>query len=1023
MKYKVVSLILIIPIVLMLCVFSAANIASLKVPIPVSSVSLFHDRQEIVNLAEGNEFQIDAQVMPRNASNKGLIYSYEQVNGRPLPNLDIDENGLVKASGYGTAKITVATKDGGYKNSFILEVTSTIATDMQIALNTSNDIVVGDEFVLESVVLPNEALDKSVVYSSSNENVVTINALSGECRAISSGVATLKATLENGLNGKIERELQVAVLPIVTNSLITFDGSANLSDKIFADDYSVIMEVNFSSLHELGKVLTTSDIILEYNKSSVTSVNLNFIEANNGIYKYQLNILGLTGDVFNLKASLDFDNYVGYYSEIYLEKIVDFDELNIHLSNFKNYIKKNATNSFNINVLPNDLTDYQLGLSFENNNISLVESNGVYYIKGTEVGQNTLHIDILIEGEVIKSFTEVIEVLNPPSSINFIENTNNYGIEDLLTIGNKKIINDNYVENRYEFSFTTNIDLDYIEFSSSNENIAKIIDNKLVVLGEGRVTLTATELQSKLLGIDLSTSIEVRCVDGVEVGTYQHLVKATKENKPVVITNDIMLGEKLVEVDDNGIVTLIKKEYQTEQERILECIEILESELNQIETTSEWNYYKNHPDIKAETPPTINYIIKFTNDCYGNGYVLNANNITNLVDSTNQLLPFAKFTGPLNLVAIPGASVKAQDNICFIASDNVLINNVELVGADLRGADTADLNQLNYAGTVLEVMGDNVKIVNSRIRNGRNCIRVYGKEAGNYDRINVLIESCVISNAREFLIKMGTNAKIYGNFENSQNINMANGVSESVWQECSPAIEGLQHLNDGSLTVSQYEALVREYLTSEKYQQLIKTNLTVKNCVLHTSGLFSIGLESSFAGPALDGGKYSSWNFAEHGWLDIAGTSYPTMLNLEGNVKIYDWKNITHIDSSTLVEGGMFNFDLSQMIKSLYNSGSFTDIITELDGEKYCHGGIVMYGGGRNYALVNNNLEGVEAFGNYSVSLDSLNTALTSMLKYASGRESFRMFMYGKSNTFNYYKQVADMESGLAFSDLSKYVF
>ena len=76
MKNKVISLIMVIPLVLMFCVFSASNIATLSVPIAVSSVSIFHEEQEVVNLAEGDEFQINAQVYPKNASNKGLIYSF-----------------------------------------------------------------------------------------------------------------------------------------------------------------------------------------------------------------------------------------------------------------------------------------------------------------------------------------------------------------------------------------------------------------------------------------------------------------------------------------------------------------------------------------------------------------------------------------------------------------------------------------------------------------------------------------------------------------------------------------------------------------------------------------------------------------------------------------------------------------------------------------------------------------------------------------------------------------------------------
>lgn len=1015
MKYKVVSLILIIPLVLMFCVFSAANIASLKVPIAVNSVTIFHDNQEKLNLAEGNEFQINAQVMPRNASNKGLIYSYERVNNSPLPNLEISEEGLVKASGYGIAKITVTTKDGAYKRSFLLEVTSTIATDLEISLNTQSDIIVGDEFTLNCNVLPVETLDKSVIFSSSDSNIVRIDELTGECIAISSGIVTLKATLDNALNGTLEKELQVVVLPTITSSLITFEGKQNLTENIFSSQFSALMEVNFTSLYELGKTLSTNDIILEYDNTQVENVSLNLLENNSGIYKYTLTVNGLNADNFNLKARLNFDNFNSFYSEINLEKVVDLNELAVSLTNFPSFVKKGSTYTFNVKVLPQDFTEYQVFAYFTNSNITLMENNNVYYLRGTEVGENTLNIQILVEGDVIKTFTKEIEVLNPPTSINFVHNTNNYGIEDLLTLGNEQVLNNEYIQKQHTFDFTTEVDLDYIQFSSSDESIAKFVDNKLVILNEGKIIITAEELQSKLLGTSLTANLEVRCVKGVEVDSYKDLLKATKDSKQVVLTNDIMLGEKLIEVKQDGSTKLLKTES--------ECAKILSEELNQIETTSEWNYYKNNPNVNAQTPPLINYIIKFTNNCYGNGYVLNADNITNLVDGTNSLYSFAKFRGPLDLVAIPNASVKAQDNICFIASSNVMLNNVELVGANMRGVDNSDLNQLNYVGTVLEIMGDNVKIVNSRIRNGRNCVRVFGKESGNYDKINVLIESCVISSAREFLVKMGTNSKLYGEFAERDSINLADGnLPSSVWEECSPKINDFRHLNDGTLTESEYNALVQDYNQNAEYQALIKTNLTIKNCVLHTSGLFSIGLESSFAGPALDGGKWNSWNFNNYGWRKIAGTSYPTMLNLEGSVKIYDWKNLSNIDSSTLIEGGMFDFNLSKMIDNLYTSGDFNDIISVIDGEKYAHGGIVMYGGGKNYSLVNYNLQNVEELNNYSLSLDTLNTSLTTMLKYASGKEHFRIFMYGKNSTFNYYKQVADMQSGLAYNELGKYI-
>lgn len=1014
MKYKVLTLIMLIPLVLMVCVFSAANFTSLQVPISVSSVTLFHDKLEIINLAESDTFQINAQVMPINASNKGLIYTYESVGSNPTPVLEISEQGLVKASGFGTAKVIVTSKDGAFKKSFLLEVTSTVATELIANLSTDEEIFVGDEFEILASVMPNEAIDKNVKFTSSDTNIVQVNQLTGECRAISSGRVTLKATLANGLGGALEQIFNIIVLPNSGNP-ITFNGKANLTENIFSENFSVVMEINFKDLHDIGFALEEKDIILDYDSSKIENIELNLISSDNGIYKYNLTINSINDKDFSLKVNLDFENYASYKSEINLSKIVDLNDLEVKLSNFKEYIKLNERNEFQVEILPSDFTGYSVNAFFKNERIALVKTGDTYNYLGTSACSDELVVEISYEGEVISKTTKSVQVLNPPITLAFEINPKDYGIEELPTIGDEIIENGQYVTKKTKFNFVPEVDFSNIELKSLDESIARFVNDELEILKEGKVTIQATELQSKLLGSPLTCELTIRCVKGVEVGTYSDLVKAVEEGKQVVLTQDIMLGEQLVQVNPDGTKTLLKSKE--------ECARILNSEVKQIKTTAEWDYYKNNPDYKYTTPPTVNYIMKFTNNVYGNGYYLNADNITNMVDATNSLYSFAVFRGPLNLVAIPEASVKAQDNICFIATDNVMLNNVELIGANLNGLETTDLSSLNYVGTVLEVMGDNVKIVNSRISNGRNCVRVYGKEYGKEDeKINVLIASSVISNAREFLVKMGTNKKLDGNFANSSGINLADGnLSSEVWEACSPKIENYRHLNDGTLSKEEYEALVEQYNNDQNFQDLIYTNLTIRDCVLHTSGLFSIGLESSFAGPALDGGRFNSWNFADYGWIDIIGTSYPTMLNLEGDVRIYDWKKLSNIDTTILIDGDLFDLDLAEMIENVYSEGKFTDIITEVDGVKYAHGGIVMFGGGKNYTLVNT--EGAKDLGNYSVSLDSLNSSLTSMLKYASGREDFRVLMYGKNSSFNYYKQLTDMQSGEAYSNLGKYTF
>ena len=371
MRNKIIALIMVIPLVLMVCVFSLSNVASYQIDIPVSDVTLFNDRQEVINLAEGNTLQINAQVMPINAKNKGLTYSYDRVGDNPLPNLTISQTGLIEASGYGSAKITVTSKDGAYKKSFIINVTSTLATDVILNLSTTQNIFVGDTFSLLGSVIPSDALDKNLKYYSSDSTIVRVNQITGECRAISSGRVNLRAVLDNGINGKIEKLVEVLVYPSNSSNPITFNGKTKASENIFESDYVSLMEVNFTDLYAIGERLSVNDILLNYDTSLVASVMLEEQTNNNGIYKFLVKISGLTAEEFDLKASLNYANYSSYVSEISLQKIIDAGDIVLSLNGFKEHVKVNSTNSFSLNITPADFTGYNVNVYFEEDNITL----------------------------------------------------------------------------------------------------------------------------------------------------------------------------------------------------------------------------------------------------------------------------------------------------------------------------------------------------------------------------------------------------------------------------------------------------------------------------------------------------------------------------------------------------------------------------------------------------------------------------------------------------------------------------
>ena len=140
----------------------------------------------------------------------------------------------------------------------------------------------------------------------------------------------------------------------------------------------------------------------------------------------------------------------------------------------------------------------------------------------------------------------------------------------------------------------------------------------------------------------------------------------------------------------------------------------------------------------------------------------------------------------------------------------------------------------------------------------------------------------------------------------------------------------------------------------------VLTDVTLKDSVLETSGLFSVGVECNFSGAVLaQNSGESGVNF--EGWAGAGGTSFASVLRIAGDVRMYDWKDISLIDSSTLIEvapgadaAQRFRLDIGGMLEFAMNfkPEDYGDILASYEGKKVVHGGIAVYGGGRNYAQV-----------------------------------------------------------------------
>ncbi|MEG1529075.1 MAG: hypothetical protein RR405_01875, partial [Clostridia bacterium] len=490
---------------------------------------------------------------------------------------------------------------------------------------------------------------------------------------------------------------------------------------------------------------------------------------------------------------------------------------------------------------------------------------------------------------------------------------------------------------------------------------------------------------------------------------YKSLKKATEDGKKVVLQNNIMLGQSIY--DSNGKI-------------LGNAGSILQAETTVMPTTADWTYYKNI----GKPQPTVRYCIEFKNDVYGNGFELNADYITNTLDGSMQLPDVAVFRGPLWFVRLENvAAVMEQDNIVFLVrTDNVKIDNAVLKGcldeslvSDIGGS--IDLSRLNYAGTTLELMAD-VEVVNCRISNGRTTVRAFGRDGVDkatavdvlQERMDIKIASSIISHAREFLVKIGSNRT--AKYESTS-------TNETSAENLTPYL-------GNKLPLGRKGTEDKQLLDDSDFQsKFTLTYLTLENSALETSGLFAVGFQSCFGGLMLNGCGYQF-----PGWQNIAGTSYPAVLKLKGDVRIYDWKQLDNIDSSTLIElegeaKDFLKLDIKKILEvAVGHFQGFENLLDTVDGVKYAHGGIAFYGGGKNYSMLDISEYKGFALTKYLVNIDMLTKvedgdlmSQGKMLPLAAGTENFRFFIFDSKSGFTYKSQKEYFEKGTAYDFISAY--
>ena len=232
--------------------YSATKDTKLVVTVitPVTSVSLSNTN---LSLYMGESISIHPIITPTLATNQEVIWSSSN------PTVAIVSNGKVTAKSVGTSTITVKTVDGNKIATCTITVSNPpaqIISVESISLNNNNlTLYVGNSKELITTILPSNATNKSINWSSSNPTVATVS--NGTVIAKALGKTTITAVT---IDGNKEASCVVNVIKSKDNSSNQENNSNNNQPN--NDEYNNILQDLMHKIERPNTILIIVIIVL-----------------------------------------------------------------------------------------------------------------------------------------------------------------------------------------------------------------------------------------------------------------------------------------------------------------------------------------------------------------------------------------------------------------------------------------------------------------------------------------------------------------------------------------------------------------------------------------------------------------------------------------------------------------------------------------------------------------------------------------------------------------------------------------
>ncbi len=385
MNKKLILLMLALPLILMISLFTATSTVSLTVKVPVERIELSGEPIVYLDLDDGDTYELVYTVYPTNAANKAITLSTAQVGGDPLAELEYDEESkTIVPKTCGRARVILTTVDGGFTANFIVQVDS---QSLQAIDATVPEAVlgIGERVSIATAFIPRNAPNKQLRYEvTEGADVVSVNA-QGVVTGLGVGKATVKVVSRFNESIFDEVELEVkssAAMQFVAKSVVSTMEQSGGSIPLFLEE-----NVEY----------TYSIEVVDQDGSPVTDALTYTVDETNKRLDYTF--IGAFEGSVTLKLTVNVEGVEPYYDECTITRIRKLQANWVGAESIA--VAVGATQYVYFELLP---ADVEFGYS-----LTLEHDNGLITVDEASIANGQLAITaVKADPDFAESYTEIV---------------------------------------------------------------------------------------------------------------------------------------------------------------------------------------------------------------------------------------------------------------------------------------------------------------------------------------------------------------------------------------------------------------------------------------------------------------------------------------------------------------------------------------------------------------------------------------------------------------------------------------